>query len=391
MKSESFGKRIANYYSILALIVLNAIVVLIVINLSASGVIDFQNYLRKKSEDDKKRYSFKKYEDPLKEIFPNLEKTDIERLLDDTRHLSQRFEPYTQFKERPFVGESVNVDTRGFRPIKDQGPWPPDPHFINIFIFGGSTTFAYGVPDGDTIPSYLQELLNSKCKGRIRVYNFGRGGYISVQERILLEKFILEDIVPDIAVFIDGLNDLAHEDDNPAHTKELTKFMDEGEKSPFKKCILQMPIVKLLTDSQKDRDSSQTSDSKRSINNLIRRYKINMEIIESISNHFKIKPLFVWQPVPVYKCDHEYNLFATFDYVGYVPTLSIGYQEMAKVVADGQFGDNFLYLADIQVGLNKSLYVDAIHYTPYLCRIIAQRIADKLEEQKIIKEVGQNP
>ena len=148
---------------------------------------------------------------------------------------------------------------------------------------------------------------------------------------------------------------------------------------------------RLITNFQKDRDSSQTINSKRSINNLIQRYKINMEIVESISNHFKIKPLFVWQPVPVYKCDHEYNLFATFDYVGYVPTLSIGYREMAKVVAGGQFGDNFLYLADIQVGLNKSLYVDAIHYTPYLCRIIAQRIADKLEELKIIKEVGQNP
>ncbi len=73
MKSESFGKRIANYYRVLALIVLNTIIVLIVINLSASGVIDFQNYLRKKTDDEKKRYSFKKYEDPLKEIFPNLD------------------------------------------------------------------------------------------------------------------------------------------------------------------------------------------------------------------------------------------------------------------------------------------------------------------------------
>ncbi len=62
-----------------------------------------------------------------------------------------------------------------------------------------------------------------------------------------------------------------------------------------------------------------------------------------------------------------------------------------KLLPNAQFGDNFLWLADIQVGLNKSLYADAIHYTPYLCRIIAQRIADKLEEQKIIKGVGQNP
>jgi hypothetical protein len=115
-----------------------------------------------------------------------------------------------------------------------------------------------------------------------------------------------------------------------------------------------------------------------------------MEMIQSTSSHFKIKTLFVWQPVPVYKCGHEYNLFSNFDYDGYVPSLKVGYQEMAKVFPSGEFGDNFLWLADVQEGLNESLYVDAIHYTPYLCRLIAQKIADKLEEQKMIKDVKLN-
>jgi lysophospholipase L1-like esterase len=390
MKFGSFFGRISSFYKNLALIVLNTIIVLLVMNWLASGIIDYQNYLRKKADSGKSRYSFKKYEEPLKEMFPNLAKRDIEELLDDTRHISQSFEPYTQFKEKPFAGKSVNVDSQGFRPIKDQGPWPPNPDFINIFVFGGSTTFGYGVPDGDTIPSYLQELLSSKYPGRIKVYNFGRGGYISVQERILLEKMILRDIVPDIAVFIDGLNDLAHEDDRPAHTKELTKFMDEGEKSPLTKCIAQMPIFKLITGSHTKTEHVQDDDSKRSITDLLRRYKINMEMIQSTSSHFKIKTLFVWQPVPVYKCGHEYNFFSNFDYDGYVPSLKVGYQEMVKVFPSGEFGDNFLWLADVQEGLNKSLYVDAIHYTPYLCRLIAQRIADKLEEQKMIKDVSVN-
>ena len=390
MKFGSFFGRISSFYKNLALIVLNTIIVLLVMNWLASGIIDYQNYLRKKADSGKSRYSFKKYEEPLKEMFPNLAKRDIEELLDDTRHLSQSFEPYTQFKEKPFAGKSVNVDSQGFRPIKDQGPWPPNPDFINIFVFGGSTTFGYGVPDGDTIPSYLQELLSSKYPGRIKVYNFGRGGYISVQERILLEKFILEGTIPDIAVFIDGLNDLAHEDDRPAHTKELTKFMDEGEKPPLKKYIMQMPVFKLMTNFLTGQESSRTNDSKRSISALLRRYKINMEMIQSTSSHFKIKTLFVWQPVPVYKCGHEYNLFSNFDYDGYVPSLKVGYQEMAKVFPSGEFGDNFLWLADVQEGLNESLYVDAIHYTPYLCRLIAQKIADKLEEQKMIKDVKLN-
>jgi hypothetical protein len=207
---------------------------------------------------------------------------------------------------------------------------------------------------------------------------------------VLLEKLILQGIVPDIAVFIDGLNDLAHEDDRPAHTRELARFMDEGEKSPLRKCIMQMPILKLITGAHLIPDQAKDDDSKRSISDLLRRYKINMEIIESTSKHFKIKPLFVWQPVPVYKCGHEYNLFSNFDYDGYVPSLKVGYQEMAKVFPSGEFGDNFLWLADVQEGLNESLYVDAIHYTPYLCRLIAQKIADKLEEQKMIKDVKLN-
>lgn len=374
-------------YRVLALIVLNTTIVLLVLNLLASGIIDFQNYLRKKGDTGKTRYSFKKYEDPLKEIFPDLDKKDIEKLLDETRHLSLGFDIYTQFKERPFVGQFVNADIRGFRPIRNQGPWPPDPRYVNVFVFGGSTTFGYGVPDNETIPSYLQEVLNSKSQEKIRVYNLGRGGYISVQERILLEKLILDGVVPQVAIFIDGLNDLGHCDDPPAFTTELTKFMDEGEKSPIKNCVMQMPILKLTFNIQKNITKPKGLDSKRKITNAIRRYEINREIIQSIANYFKIEPLFVWQPVPVYGGDHVYNIFGAFDYDGYMPCLRIGYEDMARDVANKhKFGENFLWLGDMQIGLSKSLYVDAIHYSPYLCRIIAEKIGENLEASKIIEK-----
>ena len=43
-----------------------------------------------------------------------------------------------------------------------------------MFFFGGSTGFGYGVPDDETVPSHLQQLL-PKASGRTpRVYNFAR-------------------------------------------------------------------------------------------------------------------------------------------------------------------------------------------------------------------------
>ncbi|MDQ1286373.1 MAG: hypothetical protein QG663_1807, partial [Thermodesulfobacteriota bacterium] len=325
MKFGSFFGRISSFYKILALVDFNTIIVLLVMNWLASGIIDYQNYLRKKADSGKSRYSFKKYEEPLKEIFPDLDRKDIAELLDDTRHLSQSFEPYTQFKEKPFVGKSVNVDPRGFRPVKDQGPWPPDPKRTNIFVFGGSTTFGYGVPDVETIPSYLQEILNCEHNGRVRVYNFGRGGYISIQERVLLEKLILEGIVPKVAIFIDGLNDLGYCQEEPNFTHELRKYMDEGDSPPFIKNVMQMPIFKLIFDRPREKAKVQTSLSNEKITNTIRRYEVNKEIIESFCSRFNIEPLFVWQPVPVYKCDQDYNFFATFNYDRYMSYLRVGY------------------------------------------------------------------
>lgn len=386
MNFQNTGKKIVAGYGALALIILNSIIILLVLNLAASGIMDFQRYLRKRADAAKGRYSFKKYEDPVRELFPDLHKNDIDKLLVEIRHVSQVFDTYTQFKERPFAGKFVNVNEHGFRPIKNQGPWPPDPKNVNIFVFGGSTTFGYGVTDNETIPSYLQDILNSRNGGEIKVYNFGRGGYISVQEKILFEKLIEKGIIPKIAVFIDGLNDLGYGDDDPPHTKELTKFMDEGEKPPFTKCIMRMPIFRLIFKDPSKVPIRQTQNVKQKIHNAIGRYESNREIIQAVADRFGIKTVFVWQPVPVYKCDPKYNLFASFDYDVYMPYLRTGYDEMAKHMAEERLDDTVLNLADMQEGLHKSLYADAIHYSPYLCGLIAEKIADNLQNRNIVKK-----
>jgi hypothetical protein len=83
----------------------------------------------------------------------------IRELLRETWNRGYAYEPFTYFKERPFTGKYVNVDPHGFRVTKEQGPWPPDRNRDFIFLFGGSTSFAYGLPDDQTVASYLQESL----------------------------------------------------------------------------------------------------------------------------------------------------------------------------------------------------------------------------------------
>jgi len=112
------------------------------------------------------------------------------------------------FKESPITGKYINVNENGFRLIQNQASWPPNNSNINIFIFGGSTTFGYGVSDEQTVPSYLQNYLRQHIiHKKVCVYNFGRGHYYSSQELVLFEKLLWLGIIPEVVIFIDGLND----------------------------------------------------------------------------------------------------------------------------------------------------------------------------------------
>jgi hypothetical protein len=145
---------------------------------------------------------------------PNLDAQSIDALVAESeRHLI--YEPYTDMTDGPVRGRFVNVDPAGFRYSTDQGPWPPDPRSYNVFVFGGSTTFGHGVGDGDTIASYLQPLMRATDGRPARVYDFGHSGYYSTQERILFTRLVVAGHVPDVAVFVDGLNDSGAVDDVP--------------------------------------------------------------------------------------------------------------------------------------------------------------------------------
>ena len=243
------------------------------------------------------------------------------------------------------------------------------------FFSGGSTTFGYGVADNETIASYLQEYLNQKLGTDVRVYNFGRGSYYSTQERLLYEQLLTSGFVPDLAIFIDGLNDFAYYENKPLFTDQLRQLFATGAVQMSKK-LLSMTSLGQAAGLVSDRIGSlfskkeirQLNDPEKNdigneiINKVINTYVINKKLIEAASSIFGVQAIFVWQPNPAYNYDQTYHPFFNGD-AGEISYSKDGYLRMANFLRENQMGNNFIWCADIQKELKQPLYVDRVHYS----------------------------
>jgi hypothetical protein len=295
------------------------------------------------------------------------------------------YEPYVQFRERPYRGEFVNVDNAGFRYSKNQGAWPPDPRTRTVFLFGGSTVFNYGVADDDTIASFLQEELDAADGRDVRIYNFGRGSYYSTQERILFEKLLLAGHRPDVAIFVDGLNDFYSNADEPYFNDWFQKlFNDRSVARPAPVPLERLPLYQAarwvkrslqgLDQPPLDADQERFQDPEL-LDRVINRYRDNRRMIEAIAALHGVRTAFIWQPVPTYKWDLTHHLCPVIPLIrhGYA---RYGYERIAALHEADGLGPNFGWCADIQESLDKRLYVDDVHYSPEMSRRVARCIGE---------------
>src|SRR5271165_2820586 len=297
------------------------------------------------------------------------------------------YEPFTGYRERPFRGKFMNNDPAGFRLSKDQAPWPPRSDAINVFVFGGSTTYGYGVPDDETIASYLGKCAaSSYAPARLAVYNFGRGSYFSSQELILFQQLLRAGFVPQVAVFIDGLNEFDHPDGQPRFSGTFKRFMDG--QAPLSGQLDNVPAIAAahwLSKRWTNAELSKTTDyaDPAVLEGVIDRWLTNKRMIELIADGFGVRPIFVWQPVPVYKYDLRYHPFLHSDKnFGVYVRSKYGYALMENLRAQGKLGSNVLWLADLQQDKAENLYVDAVHYNAPFSSEIASQICNFEREHR---------
>lgn len=111
------------------------------------------------------------------------------------------YQAYTVWRTNPFHGQYINVDDAGRR-LTTASICAEESY--RIYTFGGSTMWGYGVPDDNTIPSYLQAALPAN----VCVVNYADVGFNSTQNLLRLLGLLQRGDVPDMVIFYDGSNDI---------------------------------------------------------------------------------------------------------------------------------------------------------------------------------------
>lgn len=115
------------------------------------------------------------------------------------------YTPASMTSLRDFAGRYVNVTNRVRRSHATTLPGEP----FDVWFFGGSTLFGFDAQrDEHTIPSEVVRL--AEADGRpIRARNYGGPGMTNYQETLVFAQLVAAGERPDLAVFYDGINDIA--------------------------------------------------------------------------------------------------------------------------------------------------------------------------------------
>src|SRR5262249_916436 len=150
-------------------------------------------------------------------------------------------------------------------------------------------------------------------------YNFGSAGYFSSQERILFEELLAAGRKPNLAVFVDGLNEFAIA--VPWPSVLLRRYMDAPEAAATALLVRRLPPVALIERfkagrrrRRSDRELAAEYDDPELLEGRIDRYLANRRLTKSVADACHVPTLFVWQPVPTYHYELRYHLFRDFDF-----------------------------------------------------------------------------
>ena len=315
----------------------------------------------------------------LQEVYPGMSHEDITLLLEETWKRPYIFSPWVIFKERPRSGKFVNVDKNGFRISNDMGLALDQPG-IKIFVFGGSTTFGYGLDDSSTIPAHIQRQLSMLYPDRdIHVFNFGRAYYYLEQEAILLLELIKNNHIPSVAIFIDGLNEGFNE---PFYVDELRWLFSAYNYIPLNLLLgylhrsysgrIAHKIVEYINPSTVEEINQQVSSMAKNID----KYIISKEIIALLAEKYNFDVYFFIQPVPGYRNNLQKHMFLQDDLTGdHIAFLEQYMQALEKTVDN----HNSFSLTNLLQVYKKQPFVDNVHYTSEVCRMIAEAITEKVE------------
>jgi hypothetical protein len=230
------------------------------------------------------------------------------------RYVRVDWKPYVEWWHRPFNGAYVNLDRRGLR--HTPGECSADPQAIRILCFGGSTMMGMGARDERTIPALLASRL-SELGYRVAVTNFGQLGHNSTQELITVQQLLKSGERFDVAVFYDGINEMACAEQagradalfNEARRRaEFNLLLPERRRDLIVAALMAAAPRSLRRLRQLTglalRGPSPSADADLSSvdipalgGEVIAVYAANLRMIRLLGREYGFQPIFFWQPV----------------------------------------------------------------------------------------------
>jgi hypothetical protein len=332
-----------------------------------------------KVRDSRKRVNYS--DETIRTLYDTDDPARYRRMLDETWHqrVPLRYEPYVEFTESGYKSDSINVSPHGERTVPCN---PGNGAGPTIFVFGGSTTFGYGVFDSETIPAYIRQILSEDLKKNATVRNFGSGCYYSTAERIRFENMLASGTIPDIVIFIDGLNDFFFfTTPDRSYWSDYIKFSIKS--NAFAKFLERSSTVRLLrlflkkTGAVRYLDNPLDEGKEASAEQILsaaKRLNTNRDIIRSVCVRSGIKVLFVQQPVRSVDHDPARDVIRSRPEMWKgVMNCGAGYAVIRGLLENKEIsGEGLLWLTDLSIDGNE--YVDTVHYSPAYNRAIAAEI-----------------
>jgi lysophospholipase L1-like esterase len=237
----------------------------------------------------------------------------------ELERLSDRWEPYVYFRERPQAGQTINVDAEGLRTTwgasaLKNGPGA-SPRSLKLLLLGGSSLWGYGARDDYTIPSLLARTLHDGGEA-IEVRNLAEIGYVSTQELIALVRELQGGYRPDVVLFYDGVNDTTSallEREAGLTTNEINRrrefnllhspprllaglagsLLEDSGSLRFARAVRQrLPSVPATTHRPLTGDRTEQLAA-----DVVRRYFANLGLASALGREYGFRALFFWQPV----------------------------------------------------------------------------------------------
>lgn len=288
--------------------------------------------------------------------------------------LSNKFvhEPWVEFRNKDFNGNYMNMQRSLRRSSPEAFYNPSSSDTIDIYFFGGSTMFGFNVLDYETIPSQFLQLYKKQFPNgkSIRVYNYGTPMYYSYQELILLSNLIYNNHHPDIAVFLDGINDFWF----ATASYYRQSYFSYIYRQVFNRGLRSKGEFQFI-----DTASNMYMDPKNIPLNeynekLVFNYFENLENIKMMCELSGTKPYFFVQPSPFYNYKNQQN-----DPICFKDT-NTRFNTIYPIVKNrGNGYTDFIFLGDMLENEKGFPFIDGLHYSPSFINKIASRILDKME------------